>query len=82
MLNCTNSKSKLIRKVCKLFHKVQKESFHAHMKKILAGYQNQGRKGEEEMKKKEDEEERKGEDEGNRREGKRKRKGVKTIGHI
>lgn len=52
MLNCTNSKSKLIQKVFKLFHKVQKEGFHPHMKKILAGYQNQGRKREEEMKKK------------------------------
>lgn len=67
-MNCTNSKSKLIPKGFKLFHKVQKEGFHAHMKKILAEYQNQGRKGEEEMKKKENGEERKegrrGEEEG------------------
>lgn len=47
----------MIPKVFKLFHKVQKEGFHDHMKKILAGYQNCGRKGEEEMKKEEDEEE-------------------------
>ena len=63
-MNFTNSKSKLIPKVFKLFRKVQKEGFHVHIKKILAGYQNQGRKGEEEMKKKEDEEERKEEGQG------------------
>lgn len=78
----SNSKSKRIQKVFRFFHKVQKEGFHPHMKKILAGYQNQGRKEEEEMKKKGDEEERKGEDEGSRREGQRKKKGGKTVGQI